>query len=531
MFRWWLGLSLFFVSLLVQAQTLTTEQKLSDFKQLQLSIESSYGPFDYKIQTQGLNYQKISQDYAQKIANTKSNAEFYYAMVQYISEFHDGHFGGSIVSNYMAQIPVETDLVAGEVLIDRIDRTQLSETAFPFAKGDAIVSIDGRPTEEVLKELMKHVGSGYSLSEKRTAAQILFIRRGSRLPVPTGKIQVGIRRGTSDIVESVSLEWKVTGTPLDEKFRSVKKSPASASTDLLDVRPQVQELLGERLERSFRCSGETRIAIPENATMVMEKPFVAYYHPTEKGNVGYLRIPHYMFVGPKGEPMFDEVFQQYEYAIQVLEKNTVGLIIDQDHNCGGSVSFLYSMASLFVKGPFQPIQFQLLATKKEYLMFKAEYDQTVNNSLVQIGLKKVMDLIQAAWTAGQRLTEKTDIDGMDSIYPNRIQYTKPIVMLIDELAGSGGDAFPSLMGGLKRAKLLGTRTWGLGGHVQDFPALNYSGFNYRMTKSLFYRPDGVAVENNGAVPDVGYQITRDDFMYGYKNYQKFYLKTLLEEIQ
>ena len=52
-----------------------------------------------------------------------------------------------------------------------------------------------------------------------------------------------------------------------------------------------------------------------------------------------------------------------------------------------------------------------------------------------------------------------------------------------------------------------------------------------MTKSLFYRPDEVAVENNGAAPDIPYTITRDDFMYGYKNYQTFYLSKLLEMIQ
>ncbi|MBI3018067.1 MAG: hypothetical protein HYY62_08805 [Deltaproteobacteria bacterium] len=62
----------------------------------------------------------------------------------------------------------------------------------------------------------------------------------------------------------------------------------------------------------------------------------------------------------------------------------------------------------------------------------------------------------------------------------------------------------------------------------ELPPLNNSGIQLRMTKSLFYRPDGVAVENNGAIPDFPYTITRDDFVYKYKNYQKFYLQKLLE---
>ena len=100
-------------------------------------------------------------------------------------------------------------------------------------------------------------------------------------------------------------------------------------------------------------------------------------------------------------------------------------------------------------------------------------------------------------------------------------------MLIDEMSGSGGDAFPAMLQGNGRAVLLGTRTMGAGGHVVEMPPLNHSGISPRMTKSLFYRPDGVAVENNGAVPDISYTITRDDFVYEYRGYQKFYTEKLL----
>ena len=57
-----------------------------------------------------------------------------------------------------------------------------------------------------------------------------------------------------------------------------------------------------------------------------------------------------------------------------------------------------------------------------------------------------------------------------------------------------------------------------------------SGMLVYITKSLFYRPDGVAVENNGAEPDIQYTPTRQDLMGGYKGYQSFYLMALLEKI-
>jgi C-terminal processing protease CtpA/Prc len=134
--------------------------------------------------------------------------------------------------------------------------------------------------------------------------------------------------------------------------------------------------------------------------------------------------------------------------------------------------------------------------------------------------------VRRAWAKGDRLAPKTTFHNNRELQPNGIRYTKPILMLVDEMSGSGGDAFPAMLQGMQRAKLMGVRTMGAGGHVQAAPGLNYSSNRLNLTKSLFYRPDGVAVENNGAVPDIAYQPTRDDFLYKYKNYQNRYLEEL-----
>ncbi|MBK7963613.1 MAG: hypothetical protein IPK04_21910 [Bdellovibrionales bacterium] len=267
----------------------------------------------------------------------------------------------------------------------------------------------------------------------------------------------------------------------------------------------------------------------------MEKPFVAYYYATPQGNVGYLRIPHYSPErdSEKGDSeesgQAEETrFRQYEYAVSELEKNTVGLVIDQDHNCGGSVDYLHRIVSLFMQQEFIPTQFQFLANKQEYLELASWAAGTPENTIARQQLETVRDLVKNSWLQGKFMTPLTSIDGVKVFQPNNITYTKPIVVLIDEMSGSGGDAFPALMKGLGRAKLLGTRTMGLGGHVTAQPALFYSQIKAYMTKSLFYRPDGVAVENNGAVPDYPYEITRDDFVYGYHGYRQFYTQKLLE---
>lgn len=143
-------------------------------------------------------------------------------------------------------------------------------------------------------------------------------------------------------------------------------------------------------------------------------------------------------------------------------------------------------------------------------------------------MEELLKIVSDNWMAGNFMTPKTSFHGSQLVSPSVVHYTKPIIVLIDELSGSGGDAFPSMMKGFGRATLLGTRTMGAGGHVVELPGLNNSQLMVRMTKSLFFRPDGVAVENNGAVPDIDYAITRDDYVYGYKLYREFYTQKLLD---
>ncbi|MGE3974554.1 MAG: S41 family peptidase [Bdellovibrionales bacterium] len=503
--------------------TLTTEQKLADLDQLVNIVKAGYGPLQYKKEKYDITPEKIRDLYAPRIAATRSNREFYYTILQYIGEFHDGHFRANLPTDLKSSLPFDTDLVEGKVLVDRINRSLLTETQFPFAKGDQILEMNGVDIQTVLDQLQTYRGLGYSLSERRTAALSLTVRDGKRLPVPAGDVTFKIRRGTSSVISEVKLTWKVEGTAIDESDSLVS---AKENYDTISTFGLMKEVENPQVERSFRCSGDTRIEIPANATVIMKTPFVAYYYPTEKGNVGYLRIPHY---SPENRA-YAEYFAQYEFAVSVLEKNTVGLIIDQDHNCGGSVEYLHQIVSLFMSKPFPAMQFQLLANKAEYLMFTEWVNSVPENTLARKNVEKVQKLVREAWMKGDFMTAKIAIDGNDLRSPNDIHYTKPIIVLIDEMSGSGGDAFPAMTKGLGRAKLVGTRTMGLGGHVTAQPALLYSRIVPEMTKSLFYRPDGVPVENNGAVPDFNYSPTRDDFTYGYHDYRAFYTARLFEQL-
>src|SRR5437763_94669 len=76
--------------------TLTVEQKLSDLDQLVSLVKSGYGPRLYKKDKLKIDVDTLRAEYATKISESKSNAEFYYDIIRFIAEFHDGHFRATL---------------------------------------------------------------------------------------------------------------------------------------------------------------------------------------------------------------------------------------------------------------------------------------------------------------------------------------------------------------------------------------------------------------------------------------------------
>lgn len=536
------------------ARPFTTAEKIADFRGFVNTLHAGYGPRDYKAQERGLALDVIANRYEAEVAATSSNKEFYYTIARFIAEFKDGHFGVNIPTDHVGSLPLGFDLVNGRVLLDWVDEERLPKSVFPFERGDELVAFDGQPITEVLADVKRYIPSGSEQSITRIAAWSIAFRRGARLPVKTGELGrtafVIAKTGREVAVTPGLLRWDERGLPLSEQSDARGRAfakPAGINYDELSVRENYQDFIGDgkRFERSFACNGGTRGTIPSDwvnpedpsdvreTVVIMAEPFLAYYHydPRFEGYVGYLRIPHYSPVDAAGNREPEVRFAQYEYAVEILEANTKALIIDQDHNCGGSVTYLEQILGLFFNEPYQPMQFQLLASEQSKLDFQSWLSEVPENTRDRKWLEAVLELISSTWEEGSSfLTEKTAITGRPLLPPNEITYTKPIIVLIDEIAGSGGDAFPGIMASRPQTKLLGTRTSGLGGHVEEFPRFPNSQTGGRYTKSLFYRADGVPVENNGAVPAPGYEytITYNDFVDGYREYQAFYLQKLLE---
>jgi tricorn protease len=75
-------------------------------------------------------------------------------------------------------------------------------------------------------------------------------------------------------------------------------------------------------------------------------------------------------------------------------------------------------------------------------------------------------------------------------------------MLINGLAGSGGDMFPALFRQVKLGKLIGTRTWGGLVGITGDPGL-IDGGGITVPRFAYYERDGTwGIEGHGVDPDI-----------------------------
>jgi tricorn protease len=105
------------------------------------------------------------------------------------------------------------------------------------------------------------------------------------------------------------------------------------------------------------------------------------------------------------------------------------------------------------------------------------------------------------WLARPRLLMGMTREGRDTVTPQTI--FGPKVMLINESAGSGGDALPWMFRRLKLGPLVGTRTWGGIIGIGGYPDL-IDGGSVTAPRWGSYNPDTgeFDIENKGVAPDV-----------------------------
>ena len=187
-----------------------------------------YAPYEWKRQLFGFDLLDIGP-WLDRVARSADDLEFFEIALEYIASLDDTHSSFSMPSNFIASLGFAVDIYDDRVLIEAINRTRLPVQQYPFQIGDELISVDGRPVEELMADFSRFLKRANPRSTRRTMADFLTFRPQSRLPrtidLPDQAIVVIAREGGGQ--ESFSIPWLKTGRPL--RFIGPVTSPSTSS--------------------------------------------------------------------------------------------------------------------------------------------------------------------------------------------------------------------------------------------------------------------------------------------------------------
>jgi len=103
-------------------------------------------------------------------------------------------------------------------------------------------------------------------------------------------------------------------------------------------------------------------------------------------------------------------------------------------------------------------------------------------------------------------------------------------MLINELAGSGGDLLPWMFRKFKLGKLIGKRTWGGLVGTLGFPVL-LDGGRITAPNLAIWTEDGFVVESVGVPPDIEVEQWPADVIAGHDPQLEKAIEVIMEELK
>jgi Peptidase family S41 len=551
---------------------LTMDQKVSDFQALAGLYAKRYGPYEWKRDALNFDLLNITPWLAQVQATT-NDLDFYEVMSLYVSSLNDAHDVYQLPSTFQATLNFFVDIYDGKLLVDSINRQRLPASEFGFVIGYELVSIDGQDSQKQLDGLLRYQIAANPRSTRRLAAELLTIRPQVLMPhaADVPEISVVLFRRPDGNLESYRIPWAKSGLLLTMVGRYTTpgstgttaglahlSEPTPSDPPLPDETPAWLQLLSrlqncripDRAVNGF--GGQVPVfagALPSSFVLRQGKsvldPFFSGVFSANGHTIGFIRIPSY---APSNVITALTAFQT---EIAFFQANTEGLVIDEMRNPGGNVGYLNLIVSYLMPSKWRSIPLEVRATSEWVQAFSSELVAATSlgapQNILDL-LRNIKDEVVAANSAMRGRTKPIPVDdvtidrdpAMDA-KGNVIAYNKPLIVLVDEMSASAGDAFAATIQDNTRGPLVGWRTMGAGGNVEGWEAGSYSlGFT-TVTESLMVRKDAIMtaeyptapyVENIGVRPDIEVDyMTRDNLNQKGKPFVDAFVAAIVAQIQ
>ena len=583
---------------------LSKEQKTSDFQQLVAVYAKNYKPYEWKIQAFGYDLLKI-KPWMDMIEASKDDLEFYDICVKYVAALQDSHDEYILPSDFEAWLPINVDIYDGKVLIEGVDFFTLPPSEFPIRLGDEVVSVDGKSAEDWIQELTPYSANGMAneSSRRRLAALTMIDRHQGFYPYApnvgdTAEVAIRSSDGT---VTTYTLPWSKYGTPLlsvgpvpgpslssanrmaslrasletrrerARAFQAAARQPERIDEDIpvpekgWDVydgpaEPRVEQAVPAYLKPLRELESDEPVgpkaayanfgsrspvfAVPTGFVQRLGRSsadqFVSGTFPSGDYKVGFIRI---WTMSPSNQTL---ALQQFQSEIQYFNQNTDGLVIDVMHNGGGSLCYIETLMRSLIPQPFRGVAYEIRATE----LWTQVFSSSLYSAKLSGAEKWVVDLytvyleqVQQARKEMRGSTGNLPICGptFEDIAPFPTAYTKPILVLTNELSLSAAEAFTGLLQDAGRIVVFGTRTDGGGGNPGSYAVGAYSMGTTRATRTLVTRKAPVStpgypaanhMENVGVYPDIWQDfMTKDNLMQGGRPFSNAFVAAVADLIK
>ncbi|SCA63347.1 Protein CT_858 [Chlamydiales bacterium SCGC AG-110-M15] len=553
--------------------SLLQQQMLRDLDFVHNNFDAYYAPSEWKKRHFAWDLDtQINKAKASVLANKEVSLKDYHQILRgFFNSTRDYHVSVHSVTTEKATLPFMIKGVKGRYFFVYLDRDKLPKEIFPFEIGDELLEFDGRPVHDVIQEI-KHaelgndgtkIGDANDFTDQALAEIYLTSRRDNTNKIPKGPITLLCRAQKDDegkpnskakeaqLVWDYFPEWVIDSRQARYAFdpRTLQRKQGINNLFNKQMLPGRWPHLMSLQNHLPSCShnlGSKKSFLPRLGKIVWEAPescpFDAYlFLDGMERLIGYVRIPHYV----AGAPHVNE----FAELMKEFELKTKALVIDQVNNPGGSVFYLYSLASIFAEHPFSTPKHRMKIGQDEVMFSRSCLERfsyisnnqeakwafggsnidgyPINYQFIQL-LKSYCQFIIDEWNEGKMFTDPYHLYGVDKIHVSpKAKYTKDILLLTNELDFSGGDFFPAIMQDNKRAKIMGARTAGAGGYVLQTSHPNNLGVDsFSVTGSIAERVDNNPIENLGVSPDWSYEITEKDVQGEYEGYKNEILSVL-----
>ena len=515
---------------------MTPDQKMLDFSELAATYAMNYGPIQWKRDLLNFDLLNIG-DWLNKAMATKDDLDFYEVCVAYVASLNDAHDAFNLPSDFQAYLGFTVDVYDGKTIIEFIDRTLLRTRDYPFQVGDELVSVDGVATADLLQQFIPYSIAANPLSTRRIAADSITFRSQAYMPhaheIPDVSTVV-INRQTGG-TQSFAIPWAKVGTPITvvgpvispfsgSVAQAKPKATAPAKPHSTAMPAYMEPLLKLR---NFRMPERKAIlgfgepqpvfTLPSNFVLRQgSDPFFDFFYSgtyqAQGKNIGYIRIPSFDTFLPSDD---------FQTEIDYMQQNTDGLIVDIMRNPGGDLCAAEDLLTRIIPVQFQNIGLEIRATRAWLAAFQQAVQDAEDFGAPPEIVKQLQDLLKqvtdAFLTPSGRTPPLPVCDTTLNVSPatddggNPIAYTKPVMLLTDELTASAADYFAAVFQDNQRGTIFGNRTMGAGGNVDTFQVTTYSEGTATLTESLMHRLNPVAtpdyptapyIENIGVRPDI-----------------------------